>query len=122
MLAVGIFKPSQSEIRVCGIKQGCQNPQHSDSDSRDIATSTNSFALENMDSKLLVIFFLATCVLLSCFNEVEGFVDKRINDIRKRKKAKRMLKKELRLARKTAKEMKLVQRYLQSAMAWGQSS
>ena len=75
-----------------------------------------------MDSKLLIILFVASCLLLSSFNEVEGFVGKRINDIRKRKKAKRMLKKELRLARKTAKQMKLVQKYLQSAMALGQNS
>ena len=76
-----------------------------------------------MNSKTLAIFFLATCLLLSCLNDVECFVDKRINMRRRSsKKAKRVLKKELRVMRKTAREMKLVQRYLQKALAWRQSS
>ena len=63
-------------------------------------------------------------MLLSCLDETEGFIFKRVNtgSARRSGKAKKMLKKELRLARKTAKEMKLVERYLKNAMALRKNS
>jgi hypothetical protein len=73
-----------------------------------------------MNSQSVLIFFLATCVLLNCLNDAEGFVSKRINDVRRRssKKAKKMLKKELRMIRKASREMKLAQQYVEKALAW----
>ena len=68
-----------------------------------------------MNSKILLLVFLASIAVLSCFNDVEGFVDIRIN-IRRRtskRRVKQMLKKELRMVGKTAKKMKLVKKYLQ---------
>ena len=68
-----------------------------------------------MNSKILFLVSLASIVVLSCFNDVEGFVDKRINIRRRTKmrKPKQMFMKELGMVRKTAKQMKLVKKYLQ---------
>ena len=61
-----------------------------------------------MNSKILLVLFLASIVVLSSFNDVEGFVDKRINIRRrtKKRKPKRMFMKELGMVRKTAKQVK----------------
>ena len=71
-----------------------------------------------MNSKILLVLILASIVVLSCFNDVEGFVDKRINIRRRTKKinAKRMFMKELGMVRKTAKQMELVRNCLQRAL------